>query len=111
MPTPQHCLINVVADRPTTHHHHNLVCEADALRALVRCALHIAKYIFPKNTGHSPKKPSAIPGGSPAQKPGGSPAQIPVGLAQGLPPGPAMGLPLGFALGIADDAFSMGGQS
>jgi hypothetical protein len=110
MPTPQHCLINVVADRPTTHHHHNLVCEEDALHALVRCAPRIAKYISPKKPGHSPKKPSAIPGGSPAQIPGGSPAQIPVGLAQGLPPGTAMGLPLGFALGSADDVYFIGGQ-
>jgi hypothetical protein len=103
MPTPQHSIINVVADQPTTRHHHDFACETKHARTFSRDVLRITKYIFPKKLGHSPKKPSAIPGGSPAQKPGGSPAQIPVGLAQGLPPGPAMGLPLGRALGIADD--------
>ena len=110
MPTPQRCLIAIVADRPTTHHHHDLVCEVDALRALVRCAPHIAKYISPKKPGHSPKKPSAIPGAIPGGSPGAIPGAIPVGLALGLPPGSALGLPLGRALGIFVDAISIGGQ-
>jgi hypothetical protein len=110
MPTPQHSIINVIADRPMTRHHHGFVCEADALRALARCAPHIAKYISPKKPGHSPKKPSAIPGAIPGGSPGGSPGAIPVGLALGLPPGSALGLPLGRALGIFVDAISIGGQ-
>ncbi len=102
--------MSVVADRPTTRHHHDFACEIKHERTFSRDVLRITKYFSPKKPGHSPTKPSAIPGGSPAQKPGGSPAEIPVALAQGLPPGPAMGLPLGRAQGIADDAFSIGGQ-
>ena len=110
MPTPSHSIVCVVADRRTTRHHHDFARETNRVCTLAHRESHIAKYISPKKPGHSPKKPSAIPGGSPAQKPGGSPAQIPVGLAQGLPPGPAMGLPLGLAQGIADDVYSIGGQ-
>ena len=94
-----------------TRHHHDFACETNHVRTFSRDVLRITKYISPKKPGHSPKKPSAIPGGSPAQRPGGSPAQIPVGLALGMPLGPTMGLSLGFAQGIADDALSMGGQS
>jgi hypothetical protein len=110
MPTPQRYIIAIVADRPTTHHHHSFVCETNHVRTFSRDVLHITKYISPKKSGHSPKKPSAIPGAIPGGSPGGSPGAIPVGLAQGLPPGTAMGLPLGFAQGIADDALSIGGQ-
>ena len=89
-----------------TRHHHDFACETTHARTLARYAPHTVKYISPKKTGHFPKKPSAIPGGSP----GAIPGAIPVGLALGLPPGPAMGLPLGAAQGIADDALSIGGQ-
>ena len=102
--------MSVVTDRPTTRHHHDFARETKHVRTFSRDVLRITKYISPKKPGHSPKKPSAIPVGGPAQKPGGSPAERPVGLALGLPPGPAMGLPLGRAQGIADDAFSIGGQ-
>ena len=62
MPTPQHRLINIVADHATTRHHHESARETKHMRAFSRDVLRITKY-------RSPKKPSAIPSGSTAQSP------------------------------------------